>query len=203
MTDFSPEAADAAIAENAKQKKTFFTSMLKAREELPEIVKQQDAGRYKYADLASIARVVDPILAAHGIGYHWGTKSLPDGNVEVTCHVWHVDGYSHENSMSAPADTSGGKQPIQAQGSTVTYLQRYTLLTALGVAVARDDDGAASPAKRVTAVQAKQLLNESHGLDVEAILAKLGISDWTELPQADFQKVVGKLKVTREKEESK
>jgi hypothetical protein len=44
--------------------------------------------------------------------------------------------------MSAPDDQSGGKNAIQARGSTVTYLQRYTLLSAFGlVAADEDDDG--------------------------------------------------------------
>ena len=40
-----------------------------------------------------------------------------------------------------PADNSGGKNSIQGIGSSITYLQRYTLKLALGLAAGRDDDG--------------------------------------------------------------
>ena len=44
--------------------------------------------------------------------------------------------------MSAPADSSGSKNPVQQIGSTMTYLQRYTLIGALGLTTAdKDDDG--------------------------------------------------------------
>jgi hypothetical protein len=40
------------------------------------------------------------------------------------------------------ADATGNKNPVQQIGSTVTYLQRYTLLAATGLATSdSDDDG--------------------------------------------------------------
>jgi hypothetical protein len=45
-------------------------------------------------------------------------------------------------TMSAPPDTSGAKNVIQAKASTVTYLRRYTLLGAVGMAAGMpDSDG--------------------------------------------------------------
>jgi hypothetical protein len=44
--------------------------------------------------------------------------------------------------MSGEPDTSGGKNNIQAKGSTMTYLQRYTLNLALGICTEDDNDGA-------------------------------------------------------------
>jgi hypothetical protein len=61
--------------------------------------------------------------------------------VTVSCIISHRAGHSEENSLSARHDTSGNKNPIQALGSAVTYLQRYTLKAAVGVAAAADDDG--------------------------------------------------------------
>jgi len=46
--------------------------------------------------------------------------------VTITCIISHRDGYREENSLSAAADTSGEKNPIQAIGSTLTYLQRMS-----------------------------------------------------------------------------
>jgi hypothetical protein len=51
-------------------------------------------------------------------------------------------GHSEETTLKAIPDTSGSKNSIQAIGSTVTYLERYTLLAAMGMAAAgMDNDG--------------------------------------------------------------
>jgi hypothetical protein len=60
--------------------------------------------------------------------------------IVVTC-ILSKGGYREENSLPGPADTSGSKNPIQAIGSTVTYLERITLKAALGLSATDDDDG--------------------------------------------------------------
>lgn len=194
MTDFSPDVVEAAIA---APKTAFYKAMLQARAEIPTIVKSIEAGgRYKYADLATVAQAVEPVLSRHGLGYHWDTETLPDGSVAVSCTIWHVDGHEHRTSLSAPSDTSGNKQPIQAMGSTITYLQRYTLLAALGVAVARDDD-AARTGRTVTPSQVAQLVQASDGLDVLPLLEKLGIVEWEELQQSEFRRVMASIEAKK------
>ena len=59
--------------------------------------------------------------------------------ITVTCIVSHLDGHSESTTMSASADKTGGKNEVQAIGSTVTYLQRYTLIGSLGITTADDD----------------------------------------------------------------
>ena len=61
--------------------------------------------------------------------------------MHVTCIVAHRDGHFEETTLSAGHDQSGNKNSIQAVGSTITYLQRYTLKAALGLAASDDDDG--------------------------------------------------------------
>jgi hypothetical protein len=53
-------------------------------------------------------------------------------------------GHSEETTLSAPSDTTGSKNPIQAIGSTITYLERYTLLALTGLATYDQDDDAQS-----------------------------------------------------------
>ena len=61
----------------------------------------------------------------------------------MTCVLTHVLGHSERVPMQSGRDESGGKNSIQGLGSTVTYLQRYTLLAATGMAVkGPDNDGA-------------------------------------------------------------
>jgi hypothetical protein len=56
------------------------------------------------------------------------------------CIVEHRDGHSEDTSLTAQPDNSGKKNSIQAIGSTITYLQRYLLKLALGIAASKDDD---------------------------------------------------------------
>lgn len=136
--------------EKSQARKAFEEAMAEVRNELPVITKnrtvdftsQRGRTNYDYEDLAGIARQIDPILAKHGLSYRFRTKS--EGTMlTVTCIISHRDGYSEENSLQSPFDASGNKNPIQAVGSAQTYLQRYTLKAALGLAASKDDDAQA------------------------------------------------------------
>lgn len=135
--------------EAAQARKSFDAAMAEAKKALPVIIKnravdftsQKGRTHYKHEDLASIARAVDPILARHGLSYRFNTVTDKEG-VTVTCIVSHRDGHSETNTLIAGHDNSGNKNSIQAIGSTITYLQRYTLKAALGLAASHDDDGA-------------------------------------------------------------
>jgi hypothetical protein len=110
---------------------------------------------YRYADLASINDVVTNGLAQVGISHNWTTKQ-EGGLVSVTCTLMHKFGHSESTTLMAGADQSGGKNSIQAIGSTVSYLRRYTLLAITGIAVEGDDDDGqgAGPAERAEMRQA-------------------------------------------------
>lgn len=137
--------------EKNNARKAFDAAMAAAKAEIPIIIKNREVdfttakGRtnYVYEDLASIAKAVDPILARHGLSYRFRTTQ-DGGGVTVTCVISHRDGYSEENALSAGRDESGNKNSIQAVGSAVTYLQRYTLKAALGLSATKDDDAAAT-----------------------------------------------------------
>lgn len=120
---------------------------------------------YRFEDLAAIANAVDPVLSKNGLSYRYRTAQ-DKGQLRVTCVLSHRDGYSEETTLEAGYDTSGNKNSHQAVGSALTYLQRYTLKAALGLAVSHDDDGraASKPANaapelpaELTAKQAKEM----------------------------------------------
>lgn len=94
---------------------------------------------YKHADLAVITEIINASLSEHDLHASWQTNQ-PDGKIEVTCTITHIDGYSESTSLSAGADGSGGKNAIQGIGSTVSYLERYTLLALTGLAAGSEDD---------------------------------------------------------------
>lgn len=134
-------------------KKEFVAAMTRFKENPKVIEKNAQVdftsakGRthYKHATLANVCDVIGPALSEVGISHRWETEQLPEGGmIRVTCILTHARGHSERVWLQAGRDESGNKNNIQAVGSTVTYLQRYTLLAATGMAVAdqRDDDGA-------------------------------------------------------------
>jgi hypothetical protein len=133
-------------------RKAFDAAMADAKAEMPAILKnrvvdftsQKGRTNYKHEDLGEIARTIDPVLGRHGLSYRFRTTSAPNEPILVTCIVSHRLGYSEENSLQAGRDESGNKNSIQAIGSTITYLQRYTLKAALGLAASNDDDAKAA-----------------------------------------------------------
>lgn len=97
---------------------------------------------YKHANLADVTAVVGPAMSKHGLSYRWEVKQ--DAKmVTVACVVTHARGHSERVEMSGPLDDSGNKNPIQQAGSTVQYLERYTLLAVSGLSTQNehDDDG--------------------------------------------------------------
>lgn len=140
-------------------RKAFDNAVAEAKGEIPAIEKGKHVGfetrgggttNYNHETLGMIAAVVDPILHRHGLSYRFRADQGEKG-VSVTCVLSHRDGYSEETTLSAGADSSGGKNGIQAIGSTTTYLQRYTLKLALGLATTdKDDDGKTSEAPPIS-----------------------------------------------------
>jgi hypothetical protein len=100
---------------------------------------------YDHATLDHVTDAITHGLSAHGISHRWDVEQK-EARIKVTCVLTHELGHSEKVSLEGPADTSGSKNAIQAIGSAVTYLQRYTLLSATGLAASNgDNDGAGSP----------------------------------------------------------
>lgn len=99
--------------------------------------------RGMYAPLDEICDKLIPALIKVGITHRWKTHTEDNGRTTVTCYLRHRQGYEEEgSSMTAAPDTSGSKNSIQADGSTMSYLQRYTLVTSCGIAIkGKDNDG--------------------------------------------------------------
>lgn len=101
---------------------------------------------YDHATLDHVTDTITQALSKHGISHRWEVTQQ-DGKIRVTCVLTHELGHSEGVSIEGPTDVGGSKNAIQAIGSAVTYLQRYTLLSATGLAAKNgDNDGAdASP----------------------------------------------------------
>lgn len=134
--------------EATQAKKAYVQAMAAFKENPPEILKDKTVKYgntgYKHASLHNVTSCINQALSVHGLTAAWVT-SQDNGSVKVTCKITHIMGHSEETCLSAPPDATGSKNAIQAIGSTVTYLQRYTLLALTGLATYdQDDDGKAS-----------------------------------------------------------
>jgi len=123
-------------------RKLFFEAFTKFQTEVPEIRKTKDVQfnqtKYQYAPLSDITRQIGKTLEKNGLSYRWEIKDDAD-QLQVTCLVSHIEGHTETTTMSAKADTSGAKNAIQARGSAIEYLKRYTLIGALGISTADSD----------------------------------------------------------------
>lgn len=130
-------------------RKAFVAAMASFKAEPMEILKRKRVEfttrdgitSYNHAELSDVADAVVPAMGKHGLSHRWDVKQEA-GKITVTCILTHSDGHSESVSLTAAPDDSGKKNAIQQVASTVTYLQRYTLLMATGMATKGvDDDG--------------------------------------------------------------
>lgn len=174
--------------EAGNARKAFDAAISEAKAEIPPIVKNAKGHNDKrYANFAAIAAVVDPILSKHGLSYRFRTAQTD--KISVTCVLSHRDGHNEETTLAGPADNSGSKNAIQAIGSTLTYLQRYSLIQALGLAATDDDDGRAAAMGGVIAdEQVERLQREimDTDSDLPKFLAHMKVEALTDIPAARF-----------------
>lgn len=181
--------------ERNQARKAFDAAIAAAKAEIPVIVKNRSGHNTRYADFAAIARAVDPILGQHGLSYRFRTSQ--NGAINVTCILSHNAGHSEENTLSAAADTSGAKNAIQSIGSTLTYLQRYSLVQALGLAASDDDDGRASSDGTTITDEQREIIQAAivHvAADLPRFLRYFKIESLEDMPAARFQDALNMLK---------
>lgn len=100
---------------------------------------QKGTTDYKHAELGYICDTVTPLMSRYGLSHSWSVMQ-DGGTITVTCKIAHSAGHSETTTLTATPDESGNKNKIQAVGSTITYLQRYSLLSALGLGTNESDD---------------------------------------------------------------
>ena len=135
--------------EKNEARKSYHEAMGQFKANPPEIGKDKTVSfkagggqtSYSHASLANVTGKINRALSKHGLSAGWTTVQSEKG-ITVTCTVTHKFGHSESTSLTAAPDTSGSKNAIQAIGSTVSYLERYTILALTGLATHdMDDDG--------------------------------------------------------------
>ena len=186
-------------ANNAKR--DFDAAVAQAKATIPPAEKNSTGHNNKrYADFFAYAKVVDPIISALGLSYRF--RAAQTDRITVTCVLTHEGGHSEENSLSGPPDASGSKNAIQAIGSTLTYLQRYTLVQALGLAASGDDDGVAAGSGELVNLEQieelQSLLTETNS-DVAKFCQVMKVESLAGIPAAKFRDAIAKLNAKKQR----
>ena len=139
----------------------FHAAMAKFKQRPPKILKNKhsilDGMEYEHATLDHVTEAITESLSTVGIVHRWVVSQSHE--IAVTCVLTHEMGHREETTLSALPDTSGSKNSIQAIGSTVTYLERYTLLAATGMAAAgMDNDGRSADEEQKPRISEARLL---------------------------------------------
>lgn len=136
--------------EAAQARKAYVAAVADFKSEPSTILKSKKVSipggaKFAHATLADVCDGVVANLSKYGLSHSFDLKQLDNGWIEVTCVIEHKAGHSERTSLRAPPDDSGKKNSIQQIASTVTYLERYTLVAALGLSAKDvDDDGQGS-----------------------------------------------------------
>lgn len=133
-------------------KKAYVVAMAEFRAKCPAISRTRKAHNSMYAGLCETIGKIKGLMSECGLSHRWQTEQA-EKKTSVTCVLTHIAGHSESTTLSALPDETGSKNAIQAIGSTVSYLERYTLFALLGLASMETDDdgnGAGEPDKPVS-----------------------------------------------------
>ena len=107
--------------------------------------KQRTDGPLKnttYADLDDVYEAATAAMSKHGLSASWRPLVDEKDWIRIECVVKHVRGHSEAVAFGGPIDNGPGRNAMQARKSSTTYLERITMLMALGlVESGADDDG--------------------------------------------------------------
>mgnify|MGYP001565061912 CR=1 FL=1 len=178
-------------------KKAYNAAMAAFKANPPKIDKDKDVAygttKYSHASLANVTEKINSELSKYGLSASWTTKQ--NGQICVTCRITHIKGHSEETMLCAPSDTSGSKNAIQAIGSTITYLERYSLLALTGLATYdQDDDGksAAAPAELIGEAEIHKIRDLLIAKEIKEsqFLIYMKLEKLEDMPKAKFQQAM-------------
>lgn len=180
--------------EATQARKAFHEAMAAFKADPPKISKDKTVKykevKYNHASLYNVTEQVNTALSKHGLSASWITKQ--NGQICVTCKITHKQGHSEETTIQAPADTTGSKNPIQAIGSTISYLQRYSLLSLTGLATyEQDNDAQAAPVECIDEKQLHEIrdLIADKAVNETKFCKAHGIESVEKLPKDKFNRV--------------
>ena len=174
-----------------------FAALAKAQGEVENASKNAANPHFKskYADLAEVLNTVRPVFSENGLSIIQSTE-FDGALVSVTTTIAHKDG----GYVSSKASCVPSKTDAQGVGSATTYLRRYSLASACGVAQ-EDDDGNSSahngkPVARINEKQEVELSDyiEATNTDRAKMLAYFKVKALSELTSAQAVQAMNMIK---------
>lgn len=181
----------------------FNYALREAQAELPRIVRDGQADRFKYAKLETIADKIGPIIHKHGFAQSFGSADspLPD-HYRVTCRLSH-GAHTVNYFVDVPTDAAGlkggaNKTPTQAFGSTMSYGRRYLTILMFNVTIVDEDTDGKAPPEFISEAQVKtirDLLKKTGGNEKQ--FCDFGkIESLEQLPAPQFESAVNMINKT-------
>ena len=181
-------------------KKLFFQAFNEFQANCPDLRKTKEVSfgqtKYNYAPLADITRQIAKVLRQTKLSYRWEIQDNGD-EIKVTCLVSHIDGHTESTTMSSKADTSGSKNPIQARGSAIEYLKRYTLIGALGLSTADSDIDGRLPDVDIDKLHKQYMEVYNQIIQIDSTQSKYHPDNWKVEPTAKvYVRAIGEIRKT-------
>jgi cell fate (sporulation/competence/biofilm development) regulator YlbF (YheA/YmcA/DUF963 family) len=181
-------------ADNAKRH--YYAAFARLQAALPAVARKGTAHNdKKYARFEDIMEAIRGPLSENGFSVSFRTAQ-PDGKLSVTGVLAHAAGHVEETTLTLPQDVSGGKNAVQAWGSSASYGKRYALLTLLGIATQDDDDGkAAGVGETISEKQYEEIaaLIAETKTKIEDVLAYHQIESLSDMTVTQFKAAKGLL----------
>lgn len=172
--------------EKEESRKAFLGAMVAFKRNPPTILKDKTAFKpdgndgfesYDYATIGNVCEQIVQAAAGHGLTHNWVPGRHPiNDNIVVTCELAHVGGYVQRTELDAPREQAPGLTVAQAEQSVRTFLERYSLLLAFGLAAKdrADDDtrgGASAPAPGAQSITEGWVIYINSAQSIEALAA--------------------------------
>ena len=146
-------------------------ALFKFQSEVPDIKKESENPFYKssYAALEDILPAIKSALKSCDLGF----VQIPIGKNQLRTIIFHVtSGESFEGTI----EFTPTKTDPQGQGSGITYMRRYALVSMLGLNVANDDDDGNASVKNIpqkqTPTSPKKPLGPSNAKEARTLAEK-------------------------------
>ena len=160
---------------------------------------------YEYASLEAIMAVVRPLLGKYGFSFTHSIEQ-PTGQVVVHTTLMHRRGHHLVVRIGLNVDNSGGKNGVQAVGSSQMYGMRYNVRALLNIATKADDDdgieGGGVPTGALTQEEVDALqkgikkCDEKHKVNDTGsrLFTYMNVEDIRKIERKEFQKAYNFLK---------
>lgn len=182
--------------EKNEARKAYNKAMAEFKANPPKIDKDRKVGYstakgkvgYSHASLYNVVEKITSELSKYGLSASWRTEQ--NGKIKVICRISHSLGHYEETSIEADADNSGSKNPIQAIGSTISYLERYSILALTGLATYEQDTDGIVENKKLdeNKIEILEKLIKETGVELSKFLNFMGVESIEDIPENEFSK---------------